>query len=88
MEKYSQELANFFENKKQVMSEDTAAAYEDNVFSPFYSSDEDDKILASSAPSIVKFLKKDNKKHYEDFCSYLTDLDIPFVQDHTLFFQE
>jgi len=88
MEKYSLELANFFENKKQVMSEETAAAYENNVFAPFFSQDEDDKILASSAPSIVKFLKKDNKKHFEDFSLYLTDLDIPFIHDHTLFFQE
>ncbi len=88
MEKYSQELQSFFENKKSVMSEQTADGYEYNVFAPFYGEDEDDRILAQSAPPITKFLKKDSQKNYQNFTMYLEDLGIDFIEDHTLFFPE
>ncbi len=88
IEKYTDELQSFFENKKQVMSEETAENFKNNVFAPFHSKDEDDLILAASAPSIIKFLKKDNKKYYADFKTYLDDLSIPYIEDHTLFFPE
>jgi histidyl-tRNA synthetase len=70
------------------MSPETAEAYKTNKLAVFYSQDEDDKILAASAPSILKFLKKDSKKHHEAFKMYLDDLEIPYIEDHTLFFSE
>ncbi len=88
MEKYREELAVFFENKISVMSPETQLAFAKNIYAPFFSSQEDDIILAQSAPSIIKFLKKDSKKHYEDMKLYLDDLAIPYVEDHTLFFQD
>lgn len=56
------------------MSPETAQAYKTNKLAAFYSNDEDDKILAASAPSILKFLKKDSKKHHETFKIFLDDL--------------
>lgn len=88
MEKYKEELQVFFENKILVMSPETQEAFKENVFAPFFSSQEDDMILARSAPSILKFLKKDSKKHYDDIKLYLDDLAIPYIEDQTLFFQE
>lgn len=88
MEKYMLELESFFENKTGVMSPETAEAYKNDKMAVFYSDDEDDKILAESAPSITKFLKKDTKKHYESMKMYLDDLDIEYIEDHTLFFSE
>lgn len=88
MEKYSEELESFFANKTSVMSPETFDAYQENKFAVFYSPDEDDKILAQSAPNILKFLKKDSKKHHETFKLYLDDLWIPYIEDHTLFFPE
>lgn len=88
MDKYYEELENFFTNKVWVMSPETAEAYKTNKLAVFYSQDEDDKILAASAPSILKFLKKDSKKHHEAFKMYLDDLEIPYIEDHTLFFSE
>lgn len=88
MDKYTQELESFFANKTWIMSPETAEFYKNNVFAVFYSENEDDKILAASAPSILKFLKKDSKKHHETFKLYLDDLSIPYVEDHTLFFSE
>jgi len=88
MEKFHLECESFFENKIWVMSEQTAKLYESNKLAPFFSDDEDDKILAQSWPSMLKFLKKDSKKHHEAVKMYLEDLSIPFVEDHTLFFSE
>jgi histidyl-tRNA synthetase len=70
------------------MSPETAEAYKTNKMAVFYSQDEDDKILAQSAPPILKFLKKDSKKHHETFKMYLDDLGIPYTEDQTLFFPE
>jgi len=88
MDKFTEELESFFANKTWIMSPETASAYETNVLAPFYSCDEDDKILAQSAPNILKFLKKDSKNHHQTFKSYLDDLWIEYVEDHTLFFPE
>lgn len=88
MDKYQTELQSFFENKTGVMSPETAQAYKENMLAPFFSQEEDDIILAQSAPSIIKFLKKDSKKHHESFKQYLDDLSIPYTEDHTLFFPE
>lgn len=89
LEKYTEELKSFFENKVGIMSESTRELYESgNVFAPFYSRDEDDTILAASAPSIHKFLKKDNKARYETFKMYLDDLGIQYKEDHSFFMSE
>ena len=88
MDKFGDELESFFANKTAIMSSETASAYETNKLAPFYSEDEDDKILAASAPNILKFLKKDSKKHHETFKMYLDDLGISYIEDHTLFFPE
>ncbi len=88
MDKFGEELESFFANKTWIMSPETAEAYKNNKLAVFYSDNEDDKILAQSAPSILKFLKKDSKKHHETFKLYLDDLWISYTEDHTLFFPE
>lgn len=88
MDKFGEELESFFANKTWIMSPETAQAYKNNKLAVFYSDNEDDKILAASAPSILKFLKKDSKKHHETFKLYLDDLGISYVEDTTLFFPE
>jgi histidyl-tRNA synthetase len=45
---------------------------------------EDEKIVASQAPSMVKFLKKDSKAHYTKFKEYLDILNIDYEEDHRL----
>jgi len=48
------------------------------------SDDEDEKIVASQAPNILKFLKKDSKAHHNKFKEYLDILEIPYIEDHTI----
>ena len=83
--KYSEELQSFYENKKHMLSEESLELLETNPMLLLDSDDEDEKILASQAPSMVpKFLKKDSKAHYEKFKEYLDLLGISYTQDNTL----
>ena len=88
MDKFFEEIGSFLENKQGVMSETTQKLYKQNPLAVFSSSDEDDMILAQSAPSILKFLKKDSKQYHEAVKMYLDDLGISYEEDHTLFFSE
>ncbi len=88
MEKYFEELKAFLENKTSVMSKELQISYQEDPLQLFLSTDEDDKILAGSAPVVSKFLKKDSKKYYESLKWYLDDLGIEYVEDGTLFFSE
>jgi len=74
----------FYENKKHILSEKSLKNLEINPMLLLSSEDEDEKILASQSPSIIKFLKKDSKAHYEKFKEYLDILEVPYKEDHTL----
>ena len=82
--KYSEEIQNFYENKKHMLSEESLILLENNPMLLLVSEREDEKILAKSAPSMVKFLKKDSKIHYFKFKGYLDILSIPYIEDHKI----
>ncbi len=82
--KYSEELQSFYENKKHNLTEESLKLLETNPILLLASEDEDEKILASQAPSMIKFLKKDSKAHYNKLKEYLDLLEIPYIEDHTL----
>lgn len=88
MTKFKEHLHDFYENKKHILTPELQENMENNILSVFRSTNEDEKILAESTTPISKFLKKDSKAHFEKVKEYLTDLEVPFVEDHTLFFQE
>jgi histidyl-tRNA synthetase len=67
-----------------MLSEESEYILENNPMHLLLSDDEDEKILAEQAPSIIKFLKKDSKAHHEKFKEYLDILNIPYIEDHTL----
>lgn len=82
--KYSEELQSFYENKKHMLSDESLELLENNPMLLLVWKDEDEKILAQWAPSMIKFLKKDSKNHYAKFKEYLEILNIPFTEDHTI----
>jgi len=71
MAKYTEELKNFYENKKHFLSEESLDSLESDPLSLLKSKSEDEIILAKNSPSIIKILKKDSKKHYTKFKEYL-----------------
>jgi len=86
--KYTEQILDFYENKKHMLSPETLEKFEKDPFAVFASDDEDEQILAKSMLPITKFLKKDSKAHYEWFKEYLDILDIDYEEDHTLFLDE
>jgi histidyl-tRNA synthetase len=82
--KYREELQNFYSDKKQILSESSIELLDDNPEKIFLSEDEDDKILSSQAPDMIKFLKKDSKLHHNKFKEYLELLWIPFSENKSL----
>lgn len=88
MEKFYAALEDFFSNKGQILSQEVQNKREKIPLAPYFSKEEDDIILSKSAPEITKFLKKDSKKAFESFQEYLSDLQIDFQIDPTLFFLE
>jgi len=82
--KYKEELISYYDNKKHLLSEKALTLLEENPMLVLSSKEEDEQILAKSAPSIIKFLKKDSKNHYTKFKEYLDLLNVPYEEDHTL----
>ncbi len=88
MTKFREYLEDFYANKKHNLTPETLEKMEKNILSVFTTKNEDEKILLESTTPIKKFLKKDSKAHYESVIEYLTILGVPFIEDHTLFFNE
>lgn len=84
LEKYSEELKNFYENKKHLLSDESLDNLKHNPLRLLSPKNDDEKILLQQAPSIIKFLKKDSKEYYSRVKEYLELLKIPFTEDHTL----
>lgn len=83
-EKYIQELISYYENKKHILSEDALRKLETNPLRLLDTKIEDEIILASEAPKITDFLKKDSKEHYTKVKEYLDILGVPYEEDHKL----
>lgn len=86
--KYSEELINFYSDKKHLLSENSLKLLEENPFKLLDSKEEDEMILADEAPKMTKFLRKDSKKHYAKFKEYLELLNIDYIEDHKLFWED
>lgn len=84
MDKYIEELRNFYENKKHLLSEEWLQNLNDAPLKLLNSLHEDEQILAKEAPIISKFLKKDTKAHFEKLKEYLDFLKVPYTIDNSL----
>lgn len=83
-QKYVEELISFYENKKHLLSEDALRKLETNPLRLLDTKVEDEIILASEAPKITKYLKKDSLEHYKKVKEYLEILWVPYEEDHKL----
>lgn len=82
--KYIEEINNFYEDKKHLLSEKSLKLLDENPILLLNREEEDEKILASKAPNIIKFLKKDSKKHYNKLKEYLDIFWVIYKENHTL----
>ncbi|MCH2188757.1 ATP phosphoribosyltransferase regulatory subunit [Candidatus Gracilibacteria bacterium] len=84
-DKYREQLSDFYEGKKHILSETAKAYLDDDPIKVFSSEYEDDKILASQAPTMQKCFKKESKAYNENMFEYLEILGVPYEIDTTLF---
>lgn len=84
LERYREELVSFYENKKHLLTPRWLELLEKNPLQLLESENEDEAILASQAPGITKFLKKESKEHFSKFREYLDMLWIQYKEDTCL----
>lgn len=83
--KFKEELVNFYDNKRAILSEKSIELIDKNPMLILNSKLEDEKILNENAPKCAqKFLKKESKTHYQKFLEYLELLEIPFEETNCL----
>lgn len=85
IDKYKEKLSEFYSDKKHLLTDEWIKYLENDILKLLSSDDEDEQILAKSAPSIVKHYKKDSKKDIERLKGYLEILDIEHEFDEKLF---
>jgi len=77
-------LKSFYENKRQYLTDESLSKLDSNPLMLLDAKTEDEKILASSAPKMIKYLKKDSKEHYAKVKEYLDILEVPYEEDSSL----
>lgn len=83
--KFKEELISFYENKKNILTEESRDLIEKNPILILKSENEDEKILNENAPVFTKkFLKKETKAHYQKFKEYLEILEVPFKESNSV----
>ncbi len=85
IEKYKENLADFYSDKKHLLTEKGLYYLENDILKLLSTDNEDEQILAKSAPSIVKCYKKDSKKEAPKAKEFLELLNLDYIEDTTLF---
>lgn len=85
IDKYKEKLFEFYSDKKHLLTNQGLKYLENDIFKLLSSEDEDEQILAKSAPSISKIFKKDWKNDIENLKNYLDLLNINHIFDEKLF---
>jgi len=81
---YNKILSNFFNENKNLLSNESLDKINSNPLRILDSKNTQDKELIFKAPKLIEFLSKDDLKHYEEIKKNLTNLNIVFNEDPTL----
>lgn len=84
IEKYLEDLKDFYENKKHLLSEKWLKCLEENPLKILRIEEENEKILASEAPKMINYMKKDSKDYFAKLKWYLDMLNVPYEIDNLL----
>jgi len=84
LKNYNTILSNFFNENKNLLSNESLDKINSNPLRILDSKNTQDKELIFKAPKLIEFLSKDDLKHYEEIKKNLTNLNIVFIEDPTL----
>lgn len=85
IEKYKEKLVDFYSNKLHLLTPKWLEYFETDILKLLSSTNEDEEILARSAPKIEKSYKKDSKKDIVRIKDYLKILKLDYIYDDKLF---
>lgn len=83
-QKYRHALKMYLRPSLDSLSPESQNRYEVNPLRILDSKNPHDKKLITNAPKIVDFLETESKEHFENVCSCLESLKIPFQLNHSL----
>jgi len=81
---YVDALKEFFSGKERNLPEIDRKRVQTNPLRLLDSKEEDTQILVKMAPKLSQFVNEESKKYHSDLLEYLTELDIPFTENHGL----
>ncbi|MDD3302041.1 MAG: ATP phosphoribosyltransferase regulatory subunit [Candidatus Gracilibacteria bacterium] len=84
LENYLQDLKDFYENKKHLLSEEGLKKLETNPIEILNGKSENEIILAKETPNVMKYMKKDSKEYFNKLLGYLEMLKVPYILDNLL----
>lgn len=82
--KYIADLQDFFIGKERALAPELREKIHTNPLRLLDSKDEDCQILVSMAPKMKDYLSDESKAFYTDVKEFLTELNIPFVENENL----
>ncbi len=77
-ESYIQDLRDFYENKKHLLSEEAIDLLIEDPLKILRLETENEKILATETPKMINYLKKDSKEYFAKLLGYLEMLKVPY----------
>ena len=84
LKRYKKILENFFNDKKNLLSDESIEKIHSNPLRILDSKNKEDKEVITNAPKLIEFLSKEDLKHYEEIKICLKNLGISFFEDTTL----
>jgi len=82
--RYREVLINYLSPYKNKLSLSSQKRLKTNPLRILDTKDPDEQEIIQHAPSMLEYLESEDRDHYETVQGYLTDLNIPFIQTHSL----
>jgi histidyl-tRNA synthetase len=78
-DKYKSALIKYLSPNYDKLSKDSQARFKKNPLRILDSKDQDDKVILENAPNILDYLSDDSSKHFNQVCSLLDEIKIPYI---------
>ena len=78
---YRQALIDYLTPMRESLSKDSQRRLDENPLRVLDSKEKEDKLAVENAPSILDYLDEESQAHFDEVCTMLESLNIPYVID-------
>ena len=78
---YRQALIDYLTPMRESLSKDSQRRLDENPLRVLDSKEKEDKLAVENAPSILDYLDEESQDHFDEVCTMLESLNIPYVID-------